>query len=82
MTEHADTTHRSSTAIVLDELQLYGYHPFAEEPDPRPLPEAEALQGALADISGSSRNSGVSGADLEKEVGVIPETVGHPLDDL
>ncbi|MBB4287905.1 hypothetical protein GGD88_003672, partial [Roseospira goensis] len=31
---------------------------------------------------GSSRNSGEGGADLEKEVGVIAEAVGHPLDDL
>jgi hypothetical protein len=31
-------------------LQLYGYRPFADEPDPRPLPEADALQGAIADI--------------------------------
>jgi hypothetical protein len=36
--------------MVLDELQLYGYRPFAGEPDPRPLPDADALQGALADI--------------------------------
>ncbi len=50
MTDHADTHARSSTAMVLDELQLYGYRPFAGEPDPRPLPEADALQGALADI--------------------------------
>jgi len=50
MTDHADTHARSSTAMVLDELQLYGYRPFAGEPDPRPLPEADALRGALADI--------------------------------
>jgi len=50
MTDHAETHARSSTAMVLDELQLYGYRPFAGEPDPRPLPDAEALQGALADI--------------------------------
>jgi len=50
MTDHAETHARSSTAMVLDELQLYGYRPFAGEPDPRPLPEADALQGALADI--------------------------------
>lgn len=41
---------RSSTAIVLDELQLFGYRPFADEPDPRPLPEADHLKGALSDI--------------------------------
>ncbi|WP_422005875.1 DUF2493 domain-containing protein [Pyruvatibacter mobilis] len=40
----------SATAAVLEELQLYGYRPFADEPDPRPLPEADALQGAMADI--------------------------------
>jgi len=50
MTDHAETHGRSSTAMVLDELQLYGYRPFADEPDPRPLPGADALQGALADI--------------------------------
>jgi hypothetical protein len=41
---------RSATAIVLEELQLYGYRPFADEPDPRPLPESDALRGAVADI--------------------------------
>lgn len=40
----------SPMAIVLQELQLYGYRPFAGEPDPRPLPEAETLQDALASI--------------------------------
>ncbi len=34
--------HNSSpTDHVLDELQLYGYRPFQDEPDPRPLPEAQ-----------------------------------------
>jgi hypothetical protein len=28
---------------VLSELQLYGYRPFHDEPDPRPLPEADAV---------------------------------------
>lgn len=50
MTNHAESHTRSSTAMVLDELQLYGYRPFAGEPDPRPLPDADVLQGALADI--------------------------------
>jgi len=44
----------SSTAQVLEELQLYGYRPRtdngADEPDPRPLPEAGPLHGAVADI--------------------------------
>ena len=40
----------SPTARILDELQLYGYRPFQDEPDPRPLPEAQALAGGIADI--------------------------------
>jgi hypothetical protein len=31
----------SPTAHLLDELQLYGYSPNADEPDPLPLPEAD-----------------------------------------
>ncbi|MDE1883719.1 MAG: DUF2493 domain-containing protein [Rhodospirillales bacterium] len=40
----------SPTAHVLTELQLYGYRPGQEEPDPRPLPEASLIVGAIADI--------------------------------
>jgi hypothetical protein len=40
----------SPTARVLTELQLYGYRPFADEPDPRPLPEADAIGGAVVEI--------------------------------
>jgi len=40
----------SSTAHTLEELQLYGYRPFEDEPDPRPLPEAQAISTAVADI--------------------------------
>ena len=38
----------SSTAYLLDELALYGYRPDQDEPDPRPLPEAETAQVQLA----------------------------------
>jgi hypothetical protein len=48
MTEPTQT--RSATAMVLEELQLYGYRPLADEPDPRPLPDPHALQAALTDI--------------------------------
>lgn len=41
---------RSSTAVVLDQLQLYGWRPFRDDPDPRPLPESEALRTAVTDI--------------------------------
>ncbi len=40
----------SPTAHVLHELQLYGYRPFEDEPDPRPLPEGDRVAGAIADI--------------------------------
>ena len=54
-TDHDDTEfeppHSSSpTDHVLNELQLYGFRPFHDEPDPRPLPEADAVAGAVADI--------------------------------
>ncbi len=40
----------SPTDHVLTELQLYGYRPFQDEPDPRPLPEGRIVAGAIADI--------------------------------
>ncbi|RWL41943.1 MAG: DUF2493 domain-containing protein [Mesorhizobium sp.] len=40
----------SSTDHVLQELQLYGYRPFEDEPDPRPLPEAGVVTASIADI--------------------------------
>ncbi len=53
-TDHHDDfePHDSSspTDRVLHELQLYGYRPFCDEPDPRPLPEAHVLAGSIADI--------------------------------
>lgn len=49
-TETTEPMASSATAAVLEELQLYGYRPFADEPDPRLLPETGALQGAMADI--------------------------------
>ena len=35
----------SPTAHLLDELALYGYRPGQDEPDPRPLPEPDAVAG-------------------------------------
>lgn len=40
----------SPTDALLTELQLYGYRPFHDEPDPRPLPETRLVTGAVADI--------------------------------
>lgn len=55
MTDHVDTKseppHGSSpTDHVLTELQLYGYRPYSDEPDPRPLPEGKTIAAAVADI--------------------------------
>jgi hypothetical protein len=54
-TAHDDTgyepPHTSSpTDHLLTELQLYGHRPFQDEPDPRPLPETQAVAGGVADI--------------------------------
>src|ERR1700739_3610082 len=40
----------SPTDQILTELQLHGYRPFQDEPDPRPLPEGRIVAAALADI--------------------------------
>jgi hypothetical protein len=37
----------SPTAYLLDELALYGHRPGQDEPDPRPLPEPDAVQAQL-----------------------------------
>lgn len=44
--EHA----ASATDHIITELQLYGYRPFQDEPDPRPLPEARTISNAVADM--------------------------------
>ncbi|MES0110024.1 DUF2493 domain-containing protein [Mesorhizobium sp. M0013] len=52
MSEHEDEPQHavSPTDYVLTELQLYGYRPFADEPDPRPLPDGNRVANAIADI--------------------------------
>ncbi|TIQ36263.1 MAG: DUF2493 domain-containing protein [Mesorhizobium sp.] len=53
MSEHDDTEphHASSpTDRVLTELQLYGWRPYSDEPDPRLLPDGAHVAGAVADI--------------------------------
>jgi YspA, cpYpsA-related SLOG family len=49
-TEFSSPRTSSTTDFVLTELQLYGHRPFQDEPDPRPLPEANVIAGAVADI--------------------------------
>ncbi len=43
-------TNPSLTSGLLDELQLYGWRAFEDEPDPRPLPDELRIGAALADI--------------------------------
>ena len=50
MTDPDEPQDLSPTAHLLDELQLYGFRPFHDEPDPRPLPEGDRVAGAVADI--------------------------------
>ncbi|NYF33627.1 DUF2493 domain-containing protein [Sphingopyxis sp. JAI108] len=38
------------TEHLLQEMQLYGYRPFEDDPDPRPLPDARIAGGAIADM--------------------------------
>jgi hypothetical protein len=54
-TDHDETGYEpphatSPTDHILAELQLHGYRPFQDEPDPRPLPEGRTVAGAVADI--------------------------------
>ena len=52
MTDHDDTDLTAASPLdhALAELQLFGVRPFEDEPDPRPLPEARLVAGAVADI--------------------------------
>ena len=50
MTTDHDDTASSPTDHAITELQLHGYRPFQDEPDPRPLPEGRLIAGAVADI--------------------------------
>jgi len=40
----------SPTDHLLTELQLFGWRPFQDEPDPRPLPDSKIITAAVADI--------------------------------
>lgn len=40
----------TATALLFQELQLYGWRGFGGEPDPRPLPEPRVAHGAITDM--------------------------------
>lgn len=44
--DHAE----SSTAYLMQEMQLYGWRPYDNEPDDRPLPDERQAAGAVADM--------------------------------
>lgn len=46
----APASPHGATALVLDQLQLFGYRPFAGEPDPRPLPDADIIGDGITTI--------------------------------
>ena len=50
MTDREGPHDQSQTAHILDELQLYGFRRYEDEPDPRPLPDGDRVAGAIADI--------------------------------
>jgi hypothetical protein len=47
--DHEPDHQESQTGVILHELALYAYRPFSDEPDPRPLPEANLARGAIID---------------------------------
>ncbi|TIV58702.1 DUF2493 domain-containing protein [Mesorhizobium sp.] len=49
MSQHFAPT-SSPTAALLDELAIYGVRPNSDEPDFRPLPDAEAVEGSVATV--------------------------------
>jgi hypothetical protein len=47
--DHEPEHQESQTGVILQELSLYAYRPFSDEPDPRPLPEDRLATGAVVD---------------------------------
>jgi hypothetical protein len=58
----------SPTAHLLDELVLHGHRPGQDEPDPRPLPEADAVRGQL-EASIEALTVMLTGTRLEDDLG-------------
>lgn len=40
-----------ATATLLEELACFGYRPYTDAPDPRPLPDPDRAAGAVADMA-------------------------------
>ncbi len=60
----------SPTAHLLDELQLYGCRPQSDEPDPRPLPEADQAEREIASCVEALRDL-MADTPLEEDLGDV-----------
>jgi YspA, cpYpsA-related SLOG family len=58
----------SPTAHLLEALALHGHRPGQDEPDPRPLPEPDAVRGQL-DATVEALNAMLTGTRLEDDLG-------------
>ena len=67
--DHDSEAHSASpTAHLLDELALHGYRPGQDEPDPRPLPEPDAVCGQL-NAAFEALSAMLAGTRLEDDLG-------------
>ena len=67
--DHDSEAHSASpTAHLLDELALHGYRAGQDEPDPRPLPEPEAVCGQL-NAAFEALSAMLTGTRLEDDLG-------------
>jgi YspA, cpYpsA-related SLOG family len=57
----------SPTAHLLDELALCGHRPGQDEPDPRPLPEPDSVQGQL-NVAVEALSTMLTGTRLEDDL--------------
>jgi hypothetical protein len=57
----------SATAHLLDELQLCGHRPGQDEPDPRPLPDPDSVQGQL-NVAVEALSTMLTGTRLEDDL--------------
>ena len=69
--DHDSEAHGASpTAHLLDELALHGYRAGQDEPDPRPLPEPEAVCGQL-NAAVEALSAMLTGTRLEDDLGDV-----------
>ena len=67
--DHDSEAHSASpTAHLLDELALHGYRAGQDEPDPRPLPEPDAVCGQL-NAAVEALSAMLTGTRLEDDLG-------------